>query len=712
MNLTFLPSLNIPDKQAVLYELAFDRSVVFTWQFLDHDKVSISNLSTGVIRDSIVPIDLTIPPLTRFIVISIYGSRAFPPCFTYIYAGLYVDIKLTTLYKLCSKMSSIFQYLSLSNFFIIPALFAIMAKFSKFRYPPPARFLCRQPSHPVLLCIFLLIGSFIFNEAWNIINSQSSIFHEWLPRAAKIIEIFLSFFLYAVYFYPLFLCYHASVRSRSANILGFYCVSVIFGLRISLDLPAYAITYARDVPFLILNIINLVPLFIVNLIVFSYFIARAITFHSCDICRLEFLHVKDIEEMYVKQLIKRKKINIKGRSRISLLSRFWDMYNTRSKILYHIWDYLFLWKRWVRRLFGINEFIRIPYIVKVSLSVLLYCLSQLIPVLLTQLIGVGGTVPTHICLWTPYLSQLQYKPNPMDFAERTFYLMKIAVYLTVLGAGFFCMIFALGILRRVTKDILNIRQGNYGLFKGKKNNDIDLDDAIRFFGVCVGFGFTGTLYFMVEVAIIGTFIVMAIQLERARDTVLSHVGYGAFFASFFIALIVQMIQKRITKIIFLENGTDFVIRNRSPLLHYWYFMMFTSVTRALTSYILRTLKLVLRYPLFSLRVDRNAETWSVRRGDGGFIGYCGMLKAEHEYNNPVVLLFLECIMHHIIYKHRSVGLCRMHRLQIDMEKLSVNTVDSKIKRDIHSIRARTRWFLALTLINNPMLRKAKKPNCK
>lgn len=54
-------------------------------------------------------------------------------------------------------------------------------------------------------------------------------------------------------------------------------------------------------------------------------------------------------------------------------------------------------------------------------------------------------------------------------------------------------------------------------------------------------------------------------------------------------------------------------------------MMLTSMTRALTSYIIRTLKLALRYPIFSLRVDRNAETWSVRRGDGGFVGYCGMV---------------------------------------------------------------------------------------
>lgn len=138
-------------------------------------------------------------------------------------------------------------------------------------------------------------------------------------------------------------------------------------------------------------------------------------------------------------------------------------------------------------------------------------------------------------------------------------------------------------------------------------------------------GFTGTMYFMVEVALIGTGIVMLIQLDHVRDFLLHRVGYGTFFASFFVALVVQMIQKRITGILFLKNGSRFSLQNRAPFLHYWYFMMLTSMTRALTSYIIRTLKLALRYPIFSLRVDRNAETWSVRRGDGGFVGYCGMV---------------------------------------------------------------------------------------
>lgn len=146
---------------------------------------------------------------------------------------------------------------------------------------------------------------------------------------------------------------------------------------------------------------------------------------------------------------------------------------------------------------------------------------------------------------------------------------------------------------------------------------IDLDDSIRFLGVLIGFGFTGTLYVMVEVSLIGTFITAAIQLDRVRDVVFRHVGYGVYFASFFIAFVVQMLQRRITNLVFVENRTRFSIQHRAPFLHYWYFMMLTSMTRALTSYILRTLKLIFRYPLFSVRVDRNPETWSVRRGDGG-----------------------------------------------------------------------------------------------
>ncbi|KAI7853942.1 retinol binding protein receptor-domain-containing protein [Circinella umbellata] len=674
MNFTLLPSVQRADKHAVFYELAFDRAIIITYQYRDTNNHLLGNYSTGIIRNSRSVADVTLPRKTRFIEIAIYGSRANPLCFTYIYAGLYVDKSKTTVTKICSKIASALQYLALINFILVPACFTVMTFVtSSFEFPPPLRFLCRQPSHPMNMCIFIAI-------AWNLINSQSVIFDEWLPRAAKMI---------------------ASYRSRIANILGLYTTFVLFTLRVAIDLPSFIVTYARDVPFLVLNVIASVPAIIAYTAIVFYFLTRVFTFRSCDQCRLKFLEVSDIEEQYVKRLFGSKEFSVKRNVRRSLHVRIWKwlisnirMKGQQQQQQHHrpaLWS-----METVRWMFGTDKYVRIPLAVKVSLTLLIYCLAQLIPILLIQMLGVGGVVPLHICAWSPYLAQFQYQPDPMAFAIKSYMLMQIAVFVATIG-----------LLRRTTKDILRLRNGNYLLFKGKKNNDIDLDDAIRFLGVCVGFGFTGTLYFMIEVSLIGTGIAMLIQLDRLRDAILNHVGYGIFFMSFFIALLVQMIQKRITIMLFIKSGTRFSIQNRAPLLHYWYFMMFTSMTRALTSYIIRTLKLVLRYPLFSLRVDRNAETWSVRRGDGGFVGYCGMLLAEHEYNNPIMLVFIECLLPCLkVPKENNVKLCAAHIADPESPTLSVGMENSIANAS--TPRAKTRWFLAYTLINNPMLRRSRK----
>lgn len=118
------------------------------------------------------------------------------------------------------------------------------------------------------------------------------------------IELFLSFFLYAVYFYPVFLCYHASYRSRIANLFGAFTTCTLFGLRLTLDLPTYAITFARSLPFLIVNLLAAIPTFVAYCVVLVYFVTRYISFQSCVMCSIEYLEVQDIEEQYVRNLIK------------------------------------------------------------------------------------------------------------------------------------------------------------------------------------------------------------------------------------------------------------------------------------------------------------------------------------------------------------------------------------------------------------------------
>ncbi|KAF1805452.1 retinol binding protein receptor-domain-containing protein [Mucor lusitanicus] len=588
MNLTLIPSVHHPDKQSILFEIAaFDRAMMVNYQFFDYQNKHIGNYSSGVLRNVKTVPDITLPRYTRSI--SSFTVPGLIPCAFRTY--MLVSI--------------------------------------------PIRFLCRTPSHKVLMCIVIMLGSYISNQAWNLINSQSSIFHEWLPRAAKMV--------------------------------GAWSTCTLFGLRFSLDLPSYVITYARSIPFLTINLLAAVPTFIAYCVVLMFFVTRYVTFQPCTVCCFEFLEVQDIEEKYVKVLMTAKRSSKKKTTPIqstSIVGLLWLIFNEK---LWQRLDWKLIMRRMctrkfiktcIRKLFGLHEHVRIPFAIKTSLTLLLYCLGQLIPLLITQMIGVGGVVPVHICSWTPYLSQFQYHPDPMSFAIKTFMLMQIAVYIATLGAGG-------------------------------------------------------------EISLIGTLITAAIQLDRVRDVVFRHVGYGVYFASFFIAFIVQMIQRRITNLVFVENRTRFSIQHRAPFLHYWYFMMLTSMTRALTSYILRTLKLILRYPLFSIRVDRNAETWSVRRGDGGFTAYCGMLLAEHEYNNPVILVFVECLLdsvdtfttNRLLGRNVELKLCRSHlkkhrtRTEKDIETLTASSeanVDAK-KSTVSSKRALTRWFLLYTLIRNPMV---------
>lgn len=99
-------------------------------------------------------------------------------CFSYLYAGLYVHGPFTTVTRICAQVASALQYVSLINFVVVPVVFAIMSLLSGFSFPPqvyldqndclqppltmrsyrPIRFLCRTPSHKVLMCIVTMLG--------------------------------------------------------------------------------------------------------------------------------------------------------------------------------------------------------------------------------------------------------------------------------------------------------------------------------------------------------------------------------------------------------------------------------------------------------------------------------------------------------------------------------------------------------------------------
>lgn len=67
-NLTLLASVNMADKQAVLYGAAFDRAGLVTYKYMDAERRFLGNYSTDVLRNSVAIPDVTLPRHTRFIV--------------------------------------------------------------------------------------------------------------------------------------------------------------------------------------------------------------------------------------------------------------------------------------------------------------------------------------------------------------------------------------------------------------------------------------------------------------------------------------------------------------------------------------------------------------------------------------------------------------------------------------------------------------------
>lgn len=95
------------------------------------------------------------------------------------------------------------------------------------------------------------------------------------------------------------------------------------------------------------------------------------------------------------------------------------------------------------------------------------------------------------------------------------------------------------------------------------------------------------------------------------------------------------------------------------------------------------------------------------------------LLAEHEYNNPVILVFVECLLdsvdtftaNRLLGRNLELKLCRSHlkkhrtMTKKDIECYATDTKDDagNKKRVVSQKRALTRWFLLYTLIRNPMV---------
>ncbi|XP_005362188.1 stimulated by retinoic acid gene 6 protein-like [Microtus ochrogaster] len=145
-----------------------------------------------------------------------------------------------------------------------------------------------------------------------------------------------------------------------------------------------------------------------------------------------------------------------------------------------------------------------------------------------------------------------------------------------------------------------------------------------------------------------------------------------------------------------DTQKPLALNNRRAFHNFNYFLFFYNVLLGLGACLSRLLISCLLGTWLIARIDRTIMQSGYEGADMGFNAWVGMLFVDHYHTNPVLVSFC----HILVTSHRD------RKLQKTLKYCYLNQAAGPR----FSARARTRWLLLQTLINNPrlvMLRKSK-----
>ncbi|KAM3844575.1 stimulated by retinoic acid gene 6 protein-like [Vipera latastei] len=178
--------------------------------------------------------------------------------------------------------------------------------------------------------------------------------------------------------------------------------------------------------------------------------------------------------------------------------------------------------------------------------------------------------------------------------------------------------------------------------------------------------------------------------------------WGITVLTFVIVLVIKKIQVFAGARFFLQpkmspsdSQKPLALDNRRVFVNFSYFLFFHSVVVGLTSCLLRLARSIVLGAWLVGRIDRPVMPKGYEQCDAGFSVWIGMLFLDHYHTNPILVCFCQILCNKLKQKSLSAdsysSVCKP--LEI------VPRVSSK---------ARTRWFLLYTLLNNPSIQKVRK----
>ncbi|XP_013917926.1 PREDICTED: stimulated by retinoic acid gene 6 protein homolog [Thamnophis sirtalis] len=178
--------------------------------------------------------------------------------------------------------------------------------------------------------------------------------------------------------------------------------------------------------------------------------------------------------------------------------------------------------------------------------------------------------------------------------------------------------------------------------------------------------------------------------------------WGTTILTFVIVLVIKKIQVLAGARFFLQpkmSPTDsqkpLALDNRRGFVNFSYFLFFHSVVVGLASCLMRLARSIILGVWLVGRIDRPVMPKGYEQCDAGYTVWIGMLYLDHYHTNPILVCFCQILCDK--YKQK--------RLSADSYS-SVCTLLEIVPRV--SSKARIRWFLLYTLLNNPTVQKVRK----
>ncbi|XP_077777177.1 stimulated by retinoic acid gene 6 protein-like isoform X2 [Podarcis muralis] len=151
------------------------------------------------------------------------------------------------------------------------------------------------------------------------------------------------------------------------------------------------------------------------------------------------------------------------------------------------------------------------------------------------------------------------------------------------------------------------------------------------------------------------------------------------------------------KILLTDKEKPLALDNRKAFQNFNYFLFFYNVVLGLGACLFRLLCSVIVGAWLIARIDRTIMPKGYEAADLGFRTWIGMLFMDHHHTNPTLV----CFCHLLVVRTRE----RQQQTTTDYLHFTNATVtDFRV-----SNKARTRWLLSYTLLNNPSLSALRKP---